>query len=359
MDQQPLERRLKMALGNGARRRSIGRRRGLAPLELVLWLPILCFVAALMVNLGTMTTWRVRGEIVARDAVWRTRQPRTGFEEPRPAPEIWPANATMTVREAPQIAQLDDPAINHPVVRGPLENEFKVREVLRPDQGAVEGLSAIERDYPLLVKLGSYNSGEIRHPLLDQLWQAAPMNIPANVYRRIKILYELPKTEPGLPRAFEQAVSSMVALGTHAALAVLERDEDIRRYRGGYVDFHPRVQRMCELDVETVEEQAVKRPGSNIVDIRTDDGEIHLGRITKLPSRMTDFFLSMYRQAVERLEAQIEAMQQSPGDFASQIAAAEQEIAQLKEKIKPLEAYQQRMPELEQRLEEQANAAIQ
>ena len=45
------------------------KRRGLAPLEFVLWLPILMMVAGLIVNVGTSQTWRIRGEIVARDAV--------------------------------------------------------------------------------------------------------------------------------------------------------------------------------------------------------------------------------------------------------------------------------------------------
>ncbi|MBI2480878.1 MAG: pilus assembly protein [Planctomycetia bacterium] len=52
------------------------RRRGLAPLEFVLWLPVLLFVMALMVNYGTIATWRVRSEIVSQHAAWRTRWPR-------------------------------------------------------------------------------------------------------------------------------------------------------------------------------------------------------------------------------------------------------------------------------------------
>ena len=58
-------------------RRSPRTRTGLAPLELVLTLPILVFVAALIFNLGVIAMWRVRGEVNSREAVWRARWPRT------------------------------------------------------------------------------------------------------------------------------------------------------------------------------------------------------------------------------------------------------------------------------------------
>ena len=102
------------------------KRRGLAPVELVLWLPILLFVAALMVNFGTSATWRLRGKVVARDAAWRVRWPRTGANEPRPEDWVWPKPARMEVREGAPITQLENPMTQHPVVRGPLPNDFVV-----------------------------------------------------------------------------------------------------------------------------------------------------------------------------------------------------------------------------------------
>ena len=47
-------------------------RRGLAPLELVLALPILLFVMALIVCYGTISAWKVREHSVARLAAWET-----------------------------------------------------------------------------------------------------------------------------------------------------------------------------------------------------------------------------------------------------------------------------------------------
>ncbi len=86
------------------------RRRGLAPVELVLWFPVLLMVMALIVNYANMTSWRLRGEMVARDAVsgahgGHVRQCRTTTAEPasgRPTPawecagdaQIWALNSS-------------------------------------------------------------------------------------------------------------------------------------------------------------------------------------------------------------------------------------------------------------------------
>ena len=87
-----------------ARRR---RRPGLAPLELVIALPVLLFVTAAIINLGNAALWRVRGEVVSRDVVWRSRRPRSGiWESP---PPTWPDDAVARVQDAPQIDKLADP----------------------------------------------------------------------------------------------------------------------------------------------------------------------------------------------------------------------------------------------------------
>ena len=253
------------------------RRRGLAPLEFVLWLPVFLFVTALMVNLGTMTAWRIRGEIVARDAAWRVRWPRTGRDEPWPETKVWPANAKMDVAGDVEIARLDDQAIDLPVVRGPLPNGFIVRPLLNPDRaGAYRGSAEITRGYPLLSKLGEFNSGEIRHPMLDGQWQTSQMNVendagdrvglPRNIYRRTKVLYELPKTDGSL---FVKSVRDLLSMPEREALEVLN-------------GFHPRINAgRCELDEEVVERLEVNRlidtPGRR-------------GLISQLPQRLEQIF---------------------------------------------------------------------
>ncbi len=264
-----------------------------------MWLPILLFVMALMVNFGTFATWRVRGEVVSRHAAWRTRWPRTGATEGRQRP-VWPRDAKMTVETADQqIVKLDDPVIDLPVVRGPLPNGFFVNPLLDPDRvGAFKGVSEVNREYPLLPRLGNYQSGDIETPLLDFKWQSAFMGIP-NRYRRVKILYKLPRTSSALPAAFVAAVRGARSIPHANGLLVLDHDADILRYRGYYVDFHPRVGHGCELDLETVHANHVQR----LIDTRGPGRQVRFGQISRLPRTMTSFFLRMYRQRWNQLEA--------------------------------------------------------
>lgn len=378
-----------------------GKRRGLAPLEFVLWLPVLLSVTALMVVFGVMGSWRVRGEIVSRDAVWRARWPRSGRSEPRPPPRVWPDDAEMRLAAADPFTNLDLPALQHSVVRGPLPGGFEVHNTLDPVRGAVEGQAEIERRFPLIPKLGPYRSGVIRHPLLGDHWRIAEMGAP-NAVRRTLIIYTLPKTEQSLPDAFASEVEALVAMSNYSALNVLDADQEIRKYTGGFVDFHPRMPQMCTLDSEQVEQRR-----EQLVDHRDSRGEIQLGQISRLPRTMTNFFLGMYRSRVSALENQIMQMQQEQtsipqqlsdladqaADLQSQIAggggqaadlqgqlagiqaqqqalqgrldaipgligAAEGEIATLQPKIDQLEAYEMRLDEIEAQLKQQADAVV-
>ena len=59
-------------------------RRGLAPLELVLSLPVLLFVMGLMILIGWAATFKVRTQIHAREAAWRSiwrANPRTDAQD--------------------------------------------------------------------------------------------------------------------------------------------------------------------------------------------------------------------------------------------------------------------------------------
>ena len=354
-------------VSHGTRRpRSSGRARprGLAPLELVLWLPVFLFVVALIINYATMATWRLRGEMVSHDAAFRARWGRDGNSEGRLLGE-WPLNATIDVAPDSPIQRLDDPSLQHPVVRGPLRNDFVVRPILDPDrEGAYRGIGEVAREYPLMPRLGDYASGEIAGPILDRKWTNSEMGIP-NMYRRIPVLYELPKTDPQFPRAFRSSVEALFGIPRFAALAVLDRDEDVRRFTGRYRDFYPRVRRMCELDRETVRSEQVNR----LVDRRNAQGQIMLGEISRLPRNMTSFFLQMYRAAVRRMQNRVRQLQaelqgppppspQRSSEIAREIADLQAEIARIQPKIDQLEAYSARMPEIEAGLRSRAQAAL-
>ena len=315
-----------------------------------MWLPILLFVMALMVNFGTFATWRVRGEFVSRHAAWRTRWPRTGADEGRQRP-VWPIDAEMTIEPADQIAELDDPAINLPVVRGPLPNGFSVNPILDPDRvGAFKGVSKVGREYPMLPRLGDYQSGSVDNPLLDLKWQSALMGIP-NRYRRVKILYNLPQTQPALPRAFVNAVRGARSIPHSRGLLVLDHDADILRYTGHYVDFHPLAGDGCELDLESVYANHVQ----SLIDTRGPGRRVRFGQISRVPRRLTSFFLNRYRTRWNQLEAELEGM---PPPTPRRRAEIQAEMRELRPKIDQLEAYERRLGQLETELAQRADAEI-
>lgn len=289
------------------------KRRGLAPVELVLWLPVLLMVMALMVNYANITSWRLRGEVVARDAAWRSRWPRSGGAEPRPPAHVWPDHAAMGRQGDSQIAQLNHPAIQLPVVRGPVlergnpARRFLVKPLLDQEVGAIKGTSSIDRAYDLLSALGRFRSGEIANRLLTKQWQSAQMGFP-NRYRRSLVLYELPRTDPRLPDAYVRAIIGLLDIPHYEALLVLDRDEDWRIYHGRYPSFYPRIRtNYGETNPEVVFERSVEEK----IDHVNDDGEVVLGEISRLPRRMTKAYLNMYeaaRQELEDLQRELEGL---------------------------------------------------
>ena len=326
------------------------RRRGLAPLEFVLWLPVLLFVAALIVNYGTSAAWRVRGEIVSRDAAWRSRWPRRSADEAPPETKVWPANASMNTAGDSPLSVLDDPRINLPVVRGPLQNGFVVKPVLDPKRGARKGTSEINRRYPMLAKLGEFNSGEIANRLLDEKWSGRSMGIP-NVYRRSKTLYDLPWADR---TPFENAVANVRSIPNYDALRTFYHADDwyyyIRYHGMGQPDYHPRINpNMCVTDRNEVDLAKIHKPKPRepFVDTQNpDDGQWRHGEITHVPLRMTQGFLRMFRTTLRNMQQRLEDLRmQSPLSAAEQaeIAWLEREIPIVEEKIRQLKAFEDRI----------------
>lgn len=274
---------------------------GLAPLELVLWLPVLLLAMAMMVNYGTSVAWRVRGEIVAREAVWRERSPRGAGGEPYPDAPAWPVGAAAGVNGAAPWQAIDHPFIQHPVARGPLPNGFVVRDTLSPLKGSRAGSAEINRPFPLLSRLGRYRSGTISDPLLENMFTCGEMGIP-NWTRRLPHIYQLPTVDPGYGEAYKNAILSIFQMTHYFGLRVLDRDVDWIEYRGSAPDFHPRIPGgMCELDRTIVQQQAVDR----IVDVRLPNGRWQLGAISHLPRTLTNAFLNMYKATKASFEAEL------------------------------------------------------
>jgi hypothetical protein len=319
-------------------RMSRRRRRGLAPLELVLWLPVLLMVMALMVNYGTSVAWRVRGEIVARDAVWSSRVPRSGDTGTRTP--SWPKNAARGTINTGGWIYVDLPQLNHQVVRGPMYGNFGVQPRLDPYRGGREGHAAIERPYPLLSKMGNYRSGHIPDAVLEDLFTNGEMGIPNDI-RRVPHMYSLPKVSPAYGIAFRNAIVGIFGIPNYAGLRVLDRDQDWLFYRGSAPDYHPRVNAArCELDREVVQKEEVDR----LIDTRKPDRTWKLGAISLLPRSMTDSFLQMFKQTLKEYEEELAMIPPPPPDRITYLTG---QIPILEEKIEILTNFKATIPPFE------------
>lgn len=325
-------------------RGSAVRRAGLAPLEFVLWLPVLLFVMALMVNYGAMAAWRIRGEIAAHDAGWRTRWPRQGGGEPDPAPSTAVVTRTEAVNGSGPMMFLDPPLLQAPVVRGPLPNGFVVNPLLDPLPGPVNGNAHVERKYPLLSKAGSFASGPINDPLLHGSRTSGEMGIP-NWHRRLRVLYQLPQTDASLSDAFRQAVMSVFAIPHYRSLSVLDRDADWLEYRGYAPDFHPRIGQRCTLDRDEVRRREVNR----LIDVYDPArAKWRLGSISHLPGTLTRRFLSMFQATLRQFQAELAS---DPPPPPPRIDYLNLHIPILEQKIDQLEQFEMRIRGFENQLE--------
>jgi hypothetical protein len=269
-------------------------RSGLAPLELVLTLPMLLLVMGVMVYFGNAAFWKVRGLTVARHAAWSTRWPREDLAAN--PPRNW-RPGTMNVGQAAAIDALDDPAIDLPVVRGPLPGGFKVDdELLDFSRGVVDGEAEITHTPVMLSVMGDLHY-DLDHPLLDDRFQYPQMNLPANRHRRIPILYELPKADASLSQAFVQAIQELLRAPYRNDLRPLDRDDEIRALLGFAPDFHPQAGSFCSLEYEEIWQNEVRQLIGRI------KGRRPPGRnVPGVPERMTDFHLSMYRRVLSELQ---------------------------------------------------------
>lgn len=155
-----------------------------------MWLPIFLLMAALMINLGTMQAWRMRGEVAARNAALGARWPAQPWHF-APPPDIWRGVSYSVALGAPP-AELDPAALRFPAVRGPLDG-FAVRSLLDANLlPTIVGRARVQRSLPMISSSAPYDSAEIRHVILNGTWTAWEMPLPANTTRRTKELYVLP-----------------------------------------------------------------------------------------------------------------------------------------------------------------------
>jgi hypothetical protein len=281
---------------------------------MALALPILLMIMALMVNVGTVASWKARALSVARNEVFSTRWPRTGTNDPRPA--YWPQSAQRGVQGPDKVPELDDPSVDQVVARGPqLANGTQVnRDLLDPTRGLRQGTASMTRGYPMLGRMGQYRV-HAETTLLDDKWQYQRMGLGSNNQRRIPVIYALAKAPASLSSQYTQAVVAIYRSPLQTQLAPLDNDDEFIGYgmRFGWgnraPDFHPRVQQFCDLDRELADE----RVGQLVERIEGADIRDSSGRVRHVPSvaeRMAQAFIGLYRRVIRALDGQ------SPGEAA-------------------------------------------
>jgi hypothetical protein len=275
-------------------------RRGLAPLELVLAIPLIQFVRGLSVVFGAVACWRVRAQSVARDAIWSHRWPRGEplARDLDPRPPEWPLPAAINHDFGPPLDALEHAAFQAPVIRGPLPGNIVVNDNLfDPTLRLRYGHTHLDRSPAALGNvLGDYQL-DVTHWLFDGKWQYGQTGLGRNTSRRIPVIYpnlmDLSQTA-GLKAQYQQAIQAIVGSPLQPDLAVLDRDDEFRAWYGSSPDFHPRFPRFCSLDTD---------------EVRTNDLPRHIERIDGTPppgqrprrpfgvhATMTNAFLAMYRQ---------------------------------------------------------------
>ncbi len=326
-------------------RRRMSRVRGLAPLELVLALPLLLLVMALMINFGTLACWKIRALTVARNALWESRWPRTPSSNPRPV--YWPVGANVSVAGGQHVPQIDDPRVDQPVARGPTLPGGTIvnRDLLDPTRGLRTATAGIERPWTMIANLGSYRL-RAETCMIDDKWQYQRTGLSSNYQRRIDAIWALAKAPPALSQAYVQAVVNILQAPFRASLAPLDRDPEHIYYGQLFgwgrsaPDYHPGLQRFCSLDRELADvrvTQLVERIEGKIE--RDSRGRI-VRRVQGVPERMTQGFISLYQRVINQ--------------YRRLGIPAEAEIRQLEQKIEVLRAYLQALQRLQ---EQQSNAA--
>jgi hypothetical protein len=301
------------------------RRRGLAPLELVMAIPLVLFVVALSVIMGTVSCWKIRAQGVARDAIFSRRWPRGGPFDPQES-EWRVANAVRGDQPGPALPELDSPVFQNPILRGPLPGISVNSQMFDPTSRARIGNAQLTRAVPTLKRLGNY-SLNVQQFLVDGKWQYWQLGYTSNTSRRLRQLYDL----LNLPAAasakvkYQQAQQQTVFVYMQPALFVLDRDDELTAWYGQPRDFHPRLSRACALDANLLQQQTVPRLLSAI------DGQPRLpgqGKPRGVPETMARTFLSMYQQ-------QLQILQNGQGNQA-QIAALKQKIQVLQDFLNTL-----------------------
>ncbi|MBS0263591.1 MAG: hypothetical protein JSS02_16740 [Planctomycetes bacterium] len=334
----------------------LSRRRGLAPLELVISLFFLLLMMALIINFGTVSSWNVRGMVAARFGAWRAVGLRGGQKYPNPL--NWRVDGA-TMGQAP--SQPINPNVLNPVwnqgdlTQAALRGQPLAQFITDPNTGRQFGMgnqqymelgnstsigvADLTRKLPLLPKMRQMHV-QPKHPLFDPLWRFEDMagkSVDANGYpwsmrnngdwRLYKwYLLEASQLPDGAVQEkygqYQMADQMIKQSPGQAALTVLDRDDEFMAW--GQVpppDFYPTVGG-CEMNPQMVEMNLISGRGGLISRIEGPRG----GGRGGVPDAVVSAFIRLYQQQLQM------AQQQQPPD--------PQVTGPLQQKIQELQKFQ-------------------
>jgi|SRR5579863_1345796 len=299
-------------------------RAGLAPLELVLSLFFLLVMMALIINFGTIASWKVRGTIAARYAGWRTLSTRTGGAYPNPT--NWQAPASMgrapgmplnanTVGQLWSQQDLQQPALRGPAVIDPATGnsiQLAPQQYMEMVNQTVIGSANLTKKMPLLPNLRKSYIQPLQ-PVLDHYWRYEDMSSNTNNWtarnnndwRLYNWYLHEPRQSPdgNVQNAYQQYQVDDQQIQQNPgipALMVLDRDPELYAWNGNYVDVYPSVGG-CEILPVNVQMNSL--PGL----INQIQGRLGGGK-GGVPQKLANAFLSMYQAQLQA------AQQQQPPD---------------------------------------------
>lgn len=327
-------------------------------LELALALPLLLMVMALLMNYGTIASWKVRSLTVARHAAWGNRWPRNTGTAPRPA--NWPASGSIG-HGGGQIASLDDARARHPVIRGELPPVDVDEDLFDPSRGMDHGSASLTRRYPFLSQMGTYHL-EAHTGFLENTWPYHRTYRPnsqhwshdqagdGNYARRIPDIYVLPSTDPQLSDAFYRAMMTLLFAPYRRDLRPLDYDNEFRYFIERYWDpldpNRPSVPNfvsgrqlpsLCSLDTSRVRTE-VDRLIDRIKGVTDANGNHNPPGLAR---DMAQTFRNFFQRVIDRLNFLLGA---TPPPSGADQARMRSEIADLESKIQILDGYLKILP---------------
>ena len=211
--------RLRRPSPRATRKATCAPRFGLAPLEMILGLPIILLLFALMINASFTGMWKLRLLGASQEVAWRERGSRTMLPPPDYRSEFWrqpeELDETAASTHTAPIEPLDIPAhesnadlSSAPAVRVDSNALQVVTKLLDPTKSTFEGTAHLNRHFPLLQDGLPMLRNNPHHQLTrnslpfwnmegqgawtDSGQEATHVILAQNVARRTKMLYDRP-----------------------------------------------------------------------------------------------------------------------------------------------------------------------